>query len=157
MSLINNLWNNGITKKWFLVAIFVCIIVSFLPIYNSGIFHIYGDFFAWRSCNFIEKFEIILLLFLLCLIMWLLGGSILGFPIAYLSDTSTFHHYPICTLTVCFYLFCSMLRCRNMKVNVLMAFVPLYNPIALLFKKPKAQNNKNETLMVTAPSEVRCL
>lgn len=143
ISRVKKLWDNGITKKWFLIVIFVCITISFFQYYSSGIFHIYEDFFAWHSCSFIEKLEIMLMLSLLCFTIWLFGSSIFGFPIAYLSDTSTLHHYPIFTLMLCFYFFCSMLRCRNLKVNVLMALVPFYNPIALLFKKPRTQNNNN--------------
>ncbi len=152
------MWNNGISKKWFLIAIFICItipIFSLIVFYNSGGLNIYksflGDIDSWCV---LEMLEMLVLLLFGCLIMWLLGGNILGFFIAYDTDIWCFEHYPICTLMVCFYLFCSMLRCRNMKVNVFMALVPLYNPIALLFKKPRAQNNKNETLTVTAPFEV---
>ena len=141
ISSVKKLWNNGITKKWFLAAIFICFtipILSLIIFYTSGKLYIYDAWiFRWNSLIFLEKFEVLMVFLLLFLIIWLFGGNILGILIANETDIWCFEHYPICTLMVCFYLFCSMLRCRNMNVNVFMALVPFYNPIALLFKKPR--------------------
>ncbi len=136
------LWDNGISKKWFLIAIFICITIPVLftiVFYCSGKLHIYDTFIhRWQhSFGFLEKLNFLGFSLLGFLILWLFTGNIIGFLVAYNSDMWTFQNYPICTLMVCFYLICSMLRCRNMKVNVFMAFVPFYNPIALLFKKNK--------------------
>ena len=144
MSLINRvkkLWDNGITKKYFLLIVLLIIVLLFLLL-DIGIPHA-GTRYRVYDMHYILGTLIFFLL------LWIFAGNILGLILALYADLEyLFETFPMfdshfCTLIVCFYLFCSMLRCRNMKVNVFMALVPFYNPIALLFKK--TQNRENET------------
>ncbi len=147
---INRLLSVGINRKCFCILILFYYAVLQYEFYHPQAMHLN-----------------IFLLFFICLIfitiIWLLLGNIIGLGLSIWIDSIVATHYsdafyyapfPTFSALSATYIALSMLRCQNMKVNVLMALVPFYNPIALLFKKPRAQNNKNETLTVTAPFEV---
>ena len=82
ISSVKKLWNNGITKKWFLAAIFICFtipILSLIIFYTSGRLYIYDAWiFRWNSLIFLEKFEV-LMVFLLLLSYLHFDGLFLSF------------------------------------------------------------------------------
>lgn len=146
---IREIWDKGLSLKGFIIVILICITIPiFFELlfyyqnnqYRTWIFHFHlqDDIrFLWKTYDFIDYLYILIGL-------WLFAGSILGFIVTYNYDLLHYYEYPICTSMLCFYLICSMLRCRNLKVNVFWAFAPLYNPIALLFRR-----NKNTKILNT--------